>query len=102
MSRGASCAIARLFGGLAAVILAGCSMTVESARFPDASIECFGGRALTEAECLDWAEKLLSTAPVDTAKLVLTYRTGNARCAADYFAADGRMLMTAAGRCPGS
>jgi hypothetical protein len=37
---------------------------------------------------------------METTELVLNYRSGNARCAADYFAADGRMLMTAPARCP--
>lgn len=92
----------RVLGALAVVVLAACSMTVESARFPDASIECGGDPGLTEGECLDWAEQVLSAAPVNTAMLVLSYRTGNARCAADYFAADGRMLMTSAARCPAS
>ena len=98
----------RTLGALAVIGLAGCSlsaplvMTVESARFPDASIECGGDRGLSEDDCVDWAEQVLTAAPVDTAKLVLTFRTGNARCAADYFAADGRMLMTAAARCPAS
>ncbi len=45
---------------------------------------------------------MLSGGPMETTKLVLTYRSGNARCAADYFAADGLMLMTAAARCPAS
>jgi hypothetical protein len=92
----------RLLGALAIVVLTACSMTVESARFPDVSIECGGAPGLTEGECLDWAEQMLSAAPVNTAKLVLTYQTGNIRCAADYFAADGGMLMTSAARCPAS
>lgn len=77
-------------------------MTVESARFPEVIIECGGDPGLTERECQAWAEQLLSDGPVGTAKLVLTYCTGNARCSADYFAADGRMLMTAAAHCPAS
>ena len=92
----------RVLGALAVVVLAACSTTVESARFPNVSVECGGAPGLTESDCLDWAERILASAPVDTAKLVLTYGAGNARCAADYFAADGRMLMTAAARCPGS
>ncbi len=98
----------RTLGVLAVVVLAACAtppsspMTVESAEFPDVRIECGGEPGLGESECLAWAEQMLSTAAVDATKLVLTYRTGNARCAADYFAADGLMLMTVAARCPDS
>lgn len=92
----------RVLRALPVVVLAACSMTIESARFPDVSIECGGAPGLSESECLDWGEQMLSAAPANTAKLVLTYQTGNARCAADYFAADGRMLMTSAARCPAS
>ena len=91
----------RLLGIVSAVVLTACS-TVESSHFPDISIECGGGRGLSEGECLEWADQMLSAAPVDTAKLVLTYRSGDARCAADYFAGGGHMLMTAAARCPDS
>ena len=91
---------------LAVVLLVACStagpqpMTVESDRFPEVTIECGGDPGLTESECVSWAEQLLSTGPMGTVKLVATYRTGNARCGADYFDANGRMLMTAAARCP--
>lgn len=71
-------------------------LTVDSGRFPEVSIQCGGDPGLTERGCEAWAEQLLSSAPSETTKLVLTYRTGNARCAADYFAANGRMLMTVA------
>ncbi len=93
----------RGLAALASVLLVACQpLTVESGRFPEVTIECGGEPGLTERECVDWAEQLLATDPVATARLVLTYRTGNARCAADHFAADGRMLMTAAGPCPPS
>lgn len=99
----------RRLGAVAIVLLAACSapdvqpITVESDRFPGVGIECGGDPGLTESECLDWAVQLLSSGPKDTATLVLTYRDDeNARCAADYFAANGRMLRTAAARCPGS
>lgn len=91
---------------LAALLLAACSapvstpFTVESDRFPDVTVECAGDPGLTERECEAWAEQMVSTGPAETSKVVLTYRTGNARCAVDYFSADGRMLMTAAARCP--
>lgn len=98
----------RGLAALAAALLVACSavgpqpMTIESARFPGVTIECGGDPGLTERQCLEWADQLLSTGPVGTVELVLTYRTGNARCAADHFAANGRMLMTAAARCPAS
>lgn len=91
---------------LAALLLAACSspiwtsFTVESDRFPAVTVECTGDPGLTEPGCEAWAEQMLSTGPNETSRLVLTYRTGNARCAADYFSADGRVLMTAAARCP--
>lgn len=95
----------RGLAALATLVLAACSAAapqpfiVESGRFPDVTIECGGDPGLTERECEAWAEQI-STGPTETSKVVLTYRTGNARCAADYFSADGRMLMTAAARCP--
>jgi len=98
----------RRLAALVAVLLAACSAaapqstTVEPGRFPGVTIECGGDPGLTARECEAWAEQMLSGGPIKTTKLVLTYRTGNARCAADYFAADGRMLMTAAARCPAS
>ncbi len=54
----------RTLGALAVIGLAGCSlsaplvMTVESARFPDTSIECGGDRGLSEDDCVDWAEQV--------------------------------------------
>ena len=91
---------------LATVLLVACSpaapepMPAEAVRFPEVSIECGGDRGLTERECQAWGDELLSSGPIETTTLVMTYRTGNARCAADYFAANGQMLMTAAARCP--
>ncbi len=93
---------------LGAVLLVACSaaapqpMTVESGRFPAVTIECGGDPGLTDRECRAWAEQLLGSGPIETTKLVLTYRSGNSRCGADYFSANGRMLMTAAARCPAS
>lgn len=83
-------------------------ITVESAQFPDVEIECGGEGGLSEVDCLNWAEQMLPPAPtrpsggedVPVVKLVLTYRAGNSRCAADYFAAHGRLVMTVAARCP--
>ena len=97
---------ARGLAVVGAVVLVACSaaaqrpMTVASDRFPAVTIECGGDAGLTEEECQAWAEQLLASGPSETTKLVLTYRTGNSRCAADHFSADGRMLMTAAARCP--
>lgn len=96
----------RTLGVLAVVVPTACATpmssptTVESAEFPEVRIECGGDPGLGDSECLAWAEQMLSTAAVDATKLVLTFRAGKARCAADFFAADGRMLMTAAARCP--
>lgn len=97
----------RRLGAVAVVLLAACTMpvqpmTIESEQFPEVDIKCGGEPGLAESECLDWAVQLLSSGPPDTATLVLTYRDGDARCAADYFAANGRMIRTAAVRCPGS
>lgn len=75
-------------------------MTVESVGFPQLTIEC--GGELTEGECQDWAEQMLSSGRIESTRLVVTYRTGNSRRAADYFAATGRLLVTAAARSPGS
>lgn len=96
----------RGLAALGALLLVACAaaapqpMTVESDRFSGVTIECVGDPELTDRECDDWAEQMLASGPIETTKLVLTYRTGNSRCAADYFAADGRALMTAAARCP--
>lgn len=96
----------RGFAVIGAVVLVACStpaqrpMTVESDRFPEVTIECGGDPGLTEAECQAWAEQLLASGPSETTRLVLTYRTGNSRCAADHFSATGRILMTASARCP--
>ena len=82
-------------------------ITVQSRQFPNIEIRCDGDIALPVGDCLDWAEKMLPAAPtrpsggdLPVAKLVLTYRTGTSRCAADYFAADGRLVMTMAAECP--
>ena len=96
----------RRLTALGCFLLVACSaapphpMIVESGRFPGVTIECGGDPGLTEDECQAWAEQLLASGPIDATRLVLTYRTGNSRCAADHFSADGRMLMTAAARCP--
>ena len=96
----------RALAVLATVLLVACSaaapepMPAEAVRFGGVSIECGGDRGLSEHECQAWGEELLSSGPIETTALVMTYRTGNSRCAADYFAAHGQMLMTAAARCP--
>lgn len=81
---------------------------VESVQFPSVEIECRGDGGLSKDDCLHWAEQMLPAAPTrpsgeeapPVVKLVLTQRAGNGRCAADYFAADGRLVMTMAARCP--
>ena len=98
----------RRLAAIGGLVLVGCSaapphpMIVESSRFPGVTIECGGDPGLTEEECQAWAEQLLASGPIDATMLVLTYRTGNSRCAADYSAVNGRILMTAAARCPAS
>lgn len=88
----------RLLGGLAVTVLTACSTTVVSPRSPNVSIQCAG--PLPEDACRAWGEEMLRSAPVDTVRLELTYGTGNARCAAEYLAGDGRLLMSSAARCP--
>jgi len=81
---------------------------VDSARFPDVAIQCGGEPGLSGDDCRAWADEMLAGTPtppsgsqdVTVVELVLTYRTGDSRCAADYFAADGRLVMTAAAHCP--
>jgi len=95
---------------LGALMLAACSMptTVESELFPDVEIECGGDSGLSADGCLTWAEQMISAAPpraagggdISVTKVVLTFRTGNSRCAADYFAEDGRLMTTMSTRCP--
>ncbi len=82
--------------------------TVESELFPDVEIECGGESGLSADGCLTWAEQMISAAPpraaggedVSFTKVILTFRTGNSRCAADYFAEDGRLMTTMSTRCP--
>lgn len=100
---------------VASFALAACSagpptppIIVQSEQFPQVEIECRGEVGLTEEDCRQWAEVMLPAAPtrpaggqdLEVAKLVLTYRTGSSRCAADYLAADGRTVMTTAAACP--
>ena len=104
--------IGRIVGVVVVGLLTACStplpIVVESSQYPDVAIECGGEPGLTAHECLAWAEQMLPAAPtrpagaeqLEVANLVLTYRTGNSRCAADYFTADGRLVMTASAVCP--
>lgn len=100
---------------VASFVLAACSagappppIIVQSEQFPQVEIECRGDVGLTEEDCRQWAELLLPAAPtrpaggqdLEVAKLVLTYRTGDSRCSADYLTADGRTVMSAAAACP--
>lgn len=100
---------------VAAIVLAACSagpptppIIVQSEQFPQVEIECRGEIGLTEEDCRQWAEVMLPAAPtrpaggqdLEVAKLVLSYRTGDSRCAADYLTADGRTVMTIAAACP--
>ncbi len=95
---------------LGALVLAACSMptTVESELFPDVEIECGGESGLSADGCLTWAEQMISAAPpraaggedISVTKVVLTFRTGNSRCAADYLDKEGRLMTTMSTRCP--
>lgn len=83
-------------------------ITVQSTHFPDVVIMCTGESGLSENDCRNWAEEMLPAAPtipaggvaIPVVKLVLTYRTGTSRCAADYLGADGRPVMTVTATCP--
>lgn len=111
----------RAMGLFLGVVLSACStlsskpiaqmpITGESEHFPDVEIMCKGDASLSEDDCRNWAGQMLLAAPtrpsggvdVPVVKLVLTYRTGASRCAADYFGADGRLVMTIAAKCPSS
>jgi hypothetical protein len=76
----------------------------ESSKFPGVRIECRGEARLPAETCRQWGEDLLGgPGPAQgrpVAKLVLTFRTGDSRCAADFFAGDGGLISTAAARCP--
>lgn len=78
--------------------------SVESAKFPGVQIECGGEASLPANVCRDWGERALAGPGLAqgqaVTRLVLTFRTGNSRCAADFYGADGRLLATAAARCP--
>lgn len=93
----------------AALLLVSCSMlgprktVVSSDFFPGISIECVGEAVVPAYACRAWGEKLLAGTPdaaPSTVRLVLTYRSGNARCAADFFDAGGGLITTAAAVCP--
>lgn len=77
---------------------------MESAKFPGVRIECGGDASLSDEACRDWGDMTLAgPGPAQgkaIARLVLTFRTGNSRCAADFYDAGGRLLATAAARCP--
>ena len=77
---------------------------VESEEFPGIQIECVGEAGLSADRCRAWAEELLSGPAIDqpegVGRLVLTFRTGNARCAADSFTDGGPPIVTVAAVCP--
>lgn len=89
------------------VMLGGCSLiegetTVHTDAFPGVVIACKGEVVLPGNDCRAWGERLLAGMPDahEAARLVLTFNGGNRRCAADFFAGDGRLLATAAAVCP--
>lgn len=65
---------------------------IRSGSFPAVVIECRAEITIGEDVCRAWGEKLLRGTPdlaVATQRLVLTYRGGTARCAADFYRASG-------------
>lgn len=89
-------------------LLAGCSLldddvVVESQLRPGVEIACQGEVRLTADACRTWGDELLADpiAPEDVTRLVLSANAGNARCAADFYAGEGRSVaVTAAVVCP--
>lgn len=76
---------------------------VRSLRFPAIEIECQGDAVVLVDACRAWGEKLLDGNPdfaARTSRLVLTFRQGDARCAADFYGANGTLVMTASAVCP--
>ena len=74
---------------------------VRSLRFPAIEIECQGAAVVPIDACRAWGEKLLDGNPdfaARTSRLVLTFRQGNARCAADFYGANGTVEITASCR----
>jgi hypothetical protein len=94
---------------LAALSLAAClapqpRISVESEEFPGVRVECDGEAGLSRDGCRAWAEELLSGPAIGRPEAVrllkLTFRTGNSRCAADFFGANGRLMSTVSAVCP--
>lgn len=86
----------------------GCSplnddVVVDSRLRPGVEIACQGEVRLTPDACRIWGDELLAgpIAPGGVTRLVLTANAGNARCAADFYAGEGRRAaVTAAVACP--
>lgn len=94
---------------LAALIASACGIIepdktmIRSPRFPTIEIECTGDAIVPIDACRGWGEGMLDANPefaAQTSRLVLTFRQGNARCAADFYVAGGTLLMTASAVCP--
>jgi hypothetical protein len=96
-----------------AVVLPACGtspmpITVRSDRFPEIEIHCQGEGGLTVDDCRKWGEEMLLALPslpdgeeLDATRIVLTHRTGNARCTIDYQTGGVfRTAMTVAVSCP--
>lgn len=110
-SRAGKFALARrhLAIAVSAALLCGCleppqtPFVVTSDLYPDLEIECGGERGLTPQACTSWAESMMDQrlpAAARATRLVMTYRSGHARCAADFYGADGTLLVTVAAVCP--
>jgi hypothetical protein len=76
---------------------------IRSAKFPGTVIECRAEIFIAVDTCRGWGEKLLAGSPDlagATNRLVLTYRGGTARCAAEFLGSSGAILGSAAAVCP--
>lgn len=94
---------------LAALIASACGTIesgktlVRSPRYPAIAIECTGDAIVPLDTCLGWGEKMLDGSPEvvpQSSRLILTFRGGNARCAAEFYAANGTLVVTASAVCP--
>ncbi len=83
------------------------SFETELNAYPNVRVECTGEHGLTVVACTRWAEDMLQAAPPVIpsigewdGRLVLIYRAGGGRCAADFYAPDGRAVASNSVPCP--
>lgn len=104
MLRAAVLGLVIVLGGCSGVPEQSSSVQVQSAAHPGLAIECQGEPLPSEADCVAWAESVLSAPPGDipaeTTKLELSDRGGGGRCAAEYADRDGRILLSVSITCP--